>query len=133
MGLRDSSGYTEADTTSPVTPNSNANKASWIKFNRRVDVQAVVNGVTDFIVLPYLAHVPVGYEITILCNAGGAFELRTPAASNEKINNVDCDGTQEYLCTDTETIKVVKLSDTDGWIAHAYTALGAVATAVVPD
>jgi hypothetical protein len=58
--------------------------------------------------------------------------MRTPASSNEKINNEDCDGTKEYLCTDTEIIKVVKISNTIGWMAHAYTAIGAVATAVVP-
>lgn len=98
-----------------------------------VEVQAVTNNANDWITLPSLADVPNGHEITILCNAGTAFELRTPASSNEKINTVDSDGTQEYLCTDTEVIKVVKVSDTDGWMAHAYTALGAVATAVVPD
>ncbi len=98
-----------------------------------VDVGTVANGVTDFIVLPSLSAVPVGHTITIACNAGGAFEMRTPATSNEKINTVDSDGTQEYLCTDTEVIKVVKVSATDGWMAHAFTALGAVATAVIPD
>ncbi len=98
-----------------------------------VDVQAVTNDADDFIVLPALADVPVGHEITIVCNAGSNFELRTPADSDEEINSQNCDGTAEYLCTDTEVVKVVKISDTIGWMAHAYTALGAVAPAVVPD
>lgn len=98
-----------------------------------VEVAAVANDANDWITLPSLATVPDGAEITILCNAGTNFELRTPASSGEKINTVDSDGTQEYLCTDTEVLKVIKVSDTDGWMAHAYTALGAVATAVVPD
>lgn len=98
-----------------------------------VNVGAVVNDTNDWITLPSLADVPVGHTINIACNAGGAFELRTPATSGEKINTVDCDGSNEYLCTDTELIKVTKVSDADGWVATALTALGAVATAVVPD
>ena len=54
-------------------------------------------------------------------------------AMKKKLNGVDSDGTNEYLCTDTELIRVYKLSDQDGWVASALTALGAVATAVVPD
>ena len=98
-----------------------------------VDVGAVVNGVTDYITLPSLADVPVGHTITIACNAGGAFEMRTPAASGEEINSEDCDGTKEYLMTDTQVVKVVKISDTIGWMAHAFSAIGAVVAAVVPD
>jgi hypothetical protein len=98
-----------------------------------VEVAAVANDANDWITLPDLEDVPDGHEITILCNAGTNFELRTPATSGDKINTVDSDGTQEYLCTDTEVVKVVKVSNTDGWMAHGYTALGAVATAVIPD
>ncbi len=98
-----------------------------------VDVGAVVNGVTDYIVLPAIASVPVGHTITIVCNAGGAFELRTPAASADEINSEDCDGTKEYLCTDGNIIKVIKISSTIDWMAHEFTPIGAVVTAVVPD
>jgi hypothetical protein len=98
-----------------------------------VDVGAVTNDVNDFIVLPALAGIEVGHTIKIACNAGTAFEMRTPLGSGEKINTVDCDGSQEYLCTDTELITVTKVSTTDGWVATAQTALGAIATAVVPD
>jgi len=98
-----------------------------------VDVGTVVNGVTDYIVLPSIASVPVGHTITIVCNAGGAFELRTPAASAEEINSEDCDGTKEYLCTDGNIIKVIKISSTIDWMAHEFTPIGAVVTAVVPD
>ena len=98
-----------------------------------VDVAAVTNDANDWITLPSLSSVQVGHTITIACNAGTNFELRTPSASNEKINGVDADGTQEYLCTDTDTVRIWKLSDTDGWIAQSITALGAVRTAVVPD
>ena len=76
---------------------------------------------------------PNGHCITIICSAGGNFELRTPATSNEEINSEDCDGTKEYLCTDTEILKVTKIDGTIGWEAHAVSAVGAVVAAVVPD
>lgn len=117
-----------------VTPDDSDNSVnSILALVEHVDVGTVVNGVTDYIVLPALADVPVGHTITILCNAGGAFEMRTPAASAEEINSEDCDGTKEYLCTDTQVLKVIKISTAIGWMAHAFTAIGAVATAVVPD
>lgn len=98
-----------------------------------IDVTTVANDANDWITLPALADVPNCHEITILCNAGGDFELRTPATSDEEINSEDCDGTKEYLMTDTEVVKVIKINDTIGWMAHAYSAVGAVVTAVVPD
>jgi hypothetical protein len=103
------------------------------RLTKSVVVGGVVNDANDFIVLPDLAYTPDGHEITILCSAGANFELRTPASSNAEINSEDCDGTKEYLCTDTQIIKVIKINNTIGWMAHAYTAIGAVATAVVPD
>lgn len=96
-------------------------------------VSGVVNGATDFIVLPSLSSCPDGHEIIILCSASSAFEMRTPSASAEEINSEDCDGTKEYLMTDTQVVKVVKINDTIGWMAHGYSAIGAVVTAVVPD
>ena len=99
----------------------------------QVSVLAVTNDANDFITLPPLASVQEGHKITILCNAGGDFELRTPASSGEEINSEDCDGTKEYLCTDTQLIWVTKVNNTIGWEAHAYSAIGAAVTAVVPD
>ncbi len=99
--------------------------------------QVVVTGVTtdanDWVRLPSLSLVPNGHEITLLCSAGANFELRTPASSGEEINSEDCDGTKEYLCTDTQVVKIVKINNTIGWMAHGYSAIGAVVTAVVPD
>lgn len=100
---------------------------------KQVVVTTVTNDADDFIVLPSLAKVPDGFELTILCSAGGNFEMRTPASSAEEINSEDCDGTKEYLMTDTQVVKVVKINNTIGWMAHGYSAIGAVVTAVVPD
>jgi len=102
-------------------------------LTKSVKVTGVVNDANDFVVLPPLNSCPDGHEITILCSAGANFELRTPASSAEEINSEDCDGTKEYLCTDTEVVKVVKINNTIGWMAHGYSAIGAVVAAVVPD
>ena len=117
-----------------VTPAADNGGGSTIRPGTvSVDVAAVTTDANDWITLPSLADCQVGHTITILCNAGGNFELRTPASSAEEINSEDCDGTKEYLCTDTQVIKVIKISDTIGWMAHAFSALGTAVTAVVPD
>lgn len=102
-------------------------------YAKVVQVAAVTNDANDWITLPSLASVPNGHKITILCSAGTNFEVRTPASSAEEINSEDCDGTKEYLATDTQILYMTKINNTIGWMGNAYTAIGAVATAVVPD
>lgn len=99
---------------------------------RSVTVTGVTNDADDWITLPALSSVPIGHTIRIYAGAGSNFELRTPASSNEKINDLDSDGTKEYLVTDTDTVIVWKISGT-AWVAQSITKLGAVRTAVVPD
>lgn len=98
-----------------------------------VEVQGVANDANDFIVLPSLASVPNGHRITVIGSAGANFEVRTPASSAEEINSEDCDGTKEYLFTDTQIHYFTKIDNTIGWMGNGYTAIGAVVTAVVPD
>lgn len=100
--------------------------------SKYINVVGVVNDANDWITLPNISEVPIGFKIIIACNAGSNFELRTPTSSNEKINDQDSDGTKEYLCTDTDIVEVTKRTTT-GWEAHEFTKLGAVVTAVVPD
>lgn len=100
--------------------------------SKLVRLGANVTDVNDFVTLPALATVPNGYRITIIAGAANC-EVRTPAASNEKINNQDSDGTKEYLLTATQIHYFTKIDDTIGWMGNGYTAIGAVATAVVPD
>jgi len=99
---------------------------------RAVVVTGVTNDANDWVTLPPIADVPLGHQITILANASSNFELRTPASSNTKINDVDSDGSQEYLVTDTDAVVVTKVTST-AWIGVSYTKLGAVRTAVIPD
>ncbi len=118
-----------------ATPNSAQDAGNLIPAGTNsVDVGAVTNDANDFITLPTIVGEEVGHTIKIACNAGTNFELRTLNGTTQKINTVDSDGdTNEYLCTDTELITVTKVSDADGWVATAQTALGAIAVAVVPD
>jgi hypothetical protein len=117
-----------------VTPAADSGAGSLIPVGAvAVDVQAVTNDADDWIVLPAIAGVAVGHTIRIACNAGTNFELRTPAESSTKINNVDSAGTQEYLCTDTDIVEVTKISDTDGWTAVSRPIAGGVRAAVTPD
>lgn len=102
-------------------------------FAKVVEVTGVANDANDWVVLPSLASVPIGHEIMIIGSAGANFEVRTPASSAEEINSEDCDGTKEYLFTDTQIHYFKKIDSTIGWMAHGLTAIGAVATAVVPD
>lgn len=118
---------TGANTDASSTGNS-------ISPNSKVaEVKSVETNADDWVTLPALADTPNGHEILILANAASNFELRTPAASNAKINNVDSDGTNEYLVTDTDIVRVVKVNNTVGWVAQSLTVLGAVRTAVIPD
>lgn len=98
-----------------------------------VYVDAYTNDANDWIVLPALADVPIGWTITVVGQAQGNFEVRTPASSGEEINSEDCDGTKEYLFTNTQIHKFIKIDNTIGWMAHGFSAIGAVVTAVIPD
>jgi hypothetical protein len=115
-----------------ATTNSTSTGNSIPPSAKVASVESVETDADDWITLPSLADVPNGHEIIVLCSAGANFEMRTPG-SNEKINNVDSDGTQEYLCTDTDVIRVIKVNNTAGWVAQSLTKLGAVRSAVIPD
>ncbi len=133
MGGRNRSGVIERPVK--VTPDdSEGISVNMIPHNRTVvDVQAVTNDANDFIVLPPLSSVPNGHRIIVLCNAGGNFEVRTPAASGEKIATEDADGSVEYLAVDAEAIIFTKISTTDGWQGIDLVAVGGVGAATNPD
>lgn len=83
----------------------------------------------DIITLPTSA--PVGTIIRGWVGANG-HEIRTTASSNETINNVDADGTNEAAIPATTLWEVTKVSST-AWILRAWDELGAPITAIVPD
>lgn len=121
----------EAVTISPAATQTLAN--SIAPGVRSVRLAANVTDVNDFTVLPSLASVQDGHTITIIAGSAANSELRTPASSNEKINNQDSDGTKEALLTAGNVYTVIKNDNTIGWTLVGFTAIGAFQTAVVPD
>lgn len=116
-----------------ITPAADNGAGSTIPANvTNVTLAANTTDANDWFTLPPIADVPIGHTIRIGVNGGANCEMRTPAASNTKINDVDADGSQEYLCTSTHLVIVTKHTTT-GWVAQSLTKLGAVFTAVVPD
>lgn len=119
--------------TQTIAPDDSQEEANSIKPGvKSVHLAANINNTNDFAVLPNLADVETGHRITIVAGAANC-ELRTPASSAEEINSEDCDGTKELLITATTIVYLTKIDDTIGWMSNPFTAIGAVATAVVPD
>lgn len=117
-----------------LTPTSSQSSVNTIPAGvRNVRLGANVNGVNDFTVLPSLASVPDGFTITLIAGSAANSELRTPASSNEKINNVDSDGTNEALLTAGNVYTIIKNDNTIGWTLIGHTAIGAFQTAIIPD
>lgn len=117
-----------------LTPTSSQSSVNTIPAGvRNVRLGANVNDVNDFTVLPSLASVPDGFEITIIAGSAANSELRTPATSAEEINSEDCDGTKEALLTAGNVYKVIKNDNTIGWTLIGFTPIGAYQTAIVPD
>lgn len=94
-----------------------------------VYVAAVATDANDWITLP--AGPPIGTVIRGWSLI--AHELRTLASSNVKINDVDSDGTQEAAIPATTLWEATYVSTAQGWILRAWTELGAVITAIIPD
>lgn len=121
--------YVKADDATPAIGGQNVISP----LTRVVEVTGVTNDANDWIVLPSLNEVPIGHQIMVIGSAGANFEVRTPASSAEEINSEDCDGTKEYLFTDTQIHYFTKIDNTIGWMANGFSAIGAVVTAVIPD
>ena len=93
-------------------------------------------GVNEFITLPN--DPAIGTVVYVMNNVGANFEIRTLAAGNDSINNVDTsDAATEYLCTsggaNNGDLVCFTYVTADRWIGVSYTYLGAVRAAVVPD
>lgn len=125
--------YLVKPATANTGANTNSSTGNSLPPTAKVgQVGAVTNDANDWITLPKLSDVPNGHEIFILASAGSNFVMRTPASSGEKINNVNSDGSASYLVTDTDIVRVTKVSTTQGWVAQSLTNLGAVRAAVIP-
>jgi hypothetical protein len=75
---------------------------------------------TDQIALPGINAGTVGQEVWLTVVANG-YELITPAASNNTINQVDADGTNQLDVAANTTVRCTQVS-ASGWIAETIAA-----------
>ncbi len=86
-------------------------------------------GATKAVSLPAATADTVGRSIDIYVGANG-YELLTEAASNDKINTVDSDGTNQLDVAATTLLRVIQVSATE-WVAYQIAAT--TITVVAPD
>ena len=94
-------------------------------------VAVTATDANHIVTLPDGAAAGVGMRVTGYVGANGC-EMRTPASSTATINNVNADGTNEAAIPAT-TMFEARLVAANTWILRAWTELGAVITAIVPD
>lgn len=99
--------------------------ASFVAVTAGADANSIIT-------LPAAASVVAGKIIRGWIGATGC-EMRTPASSNTKINDVDGDGTQEAAIAATSFFEARFISSTVGWILTVETELGARQAAIIPD
>lgn len=95
-------------------------------------VEATSAGANNILTLPAASAATRGREILIWVVASTNCELRTPAGGTDTINNVACGAGNEALLTHSQ-LYIARQHLATGWLLQAFTALGAVATAIVPD
>lgn len=123
----DSSEYIHDETVCRVVAAADSSRKSIVPDAAGyVYVTAYTTDANDWIVLPPLK---VGRVIRGYSAVG--HEIRTPASSNEKINDVDSDGSQEAAITATWSWEVI--GTPTGWVLRTMTKLGANGSALVPD
>lgn len=128
MGFRpgDSSEYIHDETICRVVANNDSGNGSIVPDAAGfVYVTANTNGTSDWIVLPPLkvGRIIRGYSTV-------AHVIRTPASSNEKINDVDSDGSASAAIT--ATWSWLAEGTPNGWVLTTKTKLGAAGSALVP-
>lgn len=95
----------------------------------KVVTVTVTTDATDYLVLPKAVAELIGRVIMIVNGATG-YELVTPSGSNDTINGVDSDGTNQLDVAASTVLRCTQVTAT-GWIAEqvAVTAI----TVVAPD
>lgn len=96
-------------------------------FRTFIDVTSA--SATNQIALPAISAATVGQEILLTVAANG-YELITPASSNNTINQVDSDGTNQLDVAANTTLLCIQVSAT-GWVAIQVAAT--TITVVAPD
>lgn len=92
-------------------------------------VTVTSSSATNAVTLPAIVAGTVGQSIDIYVGANG-YELLTPASSNNTINTVDSDGTNQLDVAANTLLRCVQVSST-GWMAYQVAAT--TITVVAPD
>lgn len=119
-------GY-QATVVTKVANSDGGSGSTVAKGTRVVHVTGFTANADDWILIP---DGTIGEKITIISDV--AHEIRTPAASNDTINDVDSDGTQEYAVVLDDINDLVCTGTSASWIAVSHDKLGAAQT-IVPD
>lgn len=90
-------------------------------------VQLTSGGALEYAVLPKAAEDKIGREIYITVGDNG-YELVTPSASGDTINQVDSDGTNQLDVAANTTVRLIQISAT-GWLAETIAATSIAVTA----
>lgn len=90
-------------------------------------VRVTSGGATEYLVLPKAMPELIGREILLVVGANG-YELVTPAGSNDTINQVDADGTNQLDVAANTTVRCTQISAT-GWLAETIAAATIAVTA----
>jgi phage tail sheath gpL-like len=92
-------------------------------------VSVTSTGATKAVTLPAAATASIGQEVDIQVGANG-YELLTPASSNNTINTVDSDGTNQLDVAANTLLRCVQITAT-GWACYQIAAT--TITVVAPD
>lgn len=87
------------------------------------------SGATQQVALPAISASTIGQTVDIHVGSNG-YELITPASSNNTINTVDADGTNQLDVAANTLLRCVQVSAT-GWVAYQVAAT--TITVVAPD
>lgn len=99
--------------------------AALLGFKKFVAVTSA--SATDAITLPGATSATIGQEVFLTVGANG-YELLTPASSNVKINQVDCDGTNQLDVAANTTVRCTQIS-ASAWLAETIAATSIAITA----
>lgn len=94
-------------------------------FNKVVTVSS--GGATEYLVLPKATKGLIGRVIYLTVTSNG-YELVTPSASGDTINQVDGDGTNQLDVAASTTVRCTQISAT-GWLAETIAATALEVTA----
>jgi len=86
----------------------------------RTFITVTSGAATDAITLPVISSTTIGQEVFLTVTTNG-YELLTPASSNNTINQVDSDGTNQLDVAANTTVRCTQISAT-AWLAETIAA-----------